>query len=430
MSGPARLAALEAALETLADFHSQPSLQPLEAQLAQRRSALHWYLLLLHLLRRSRIGIALVLIIVLLSMRRRWFGKGRQTIYAVGLTPNNMRSLKNVAAPLVAAGTPFEVNQASFPFLRRVRLISICGTVAALLKARGDQRDFVFLHQVIAVVYVLLFEDDLKFTTPRLVVVANDHSPPAVALLAIAQALGLQTCYVQHGPVTASFPPLTSTFAVLFSTQAKEAYAQAAKRRGYSSQTEVLLYPALTEPPSKIRAPQPPLQVCIALSFFVDLERLALRIDQLKTHSEVHSILISQHPRSTQNLQHLNTENLRVLPRRTPTCEIAKVVDLCLVGNSGVAIEFLHHGCPTFYTGVNDEALDDYYGFVKDGLLPRFSPSVLDDRVESCAFFDHQWQTNMAKVDPLFEADIDDFAKTMIARFQLAIKPVQDAVSE
>lgn len=418
ISEPVQIAALRAMLATLADFHSQQSLQPLETQLAGTRGFLRPVLGMLSWLRRSQVGLILMLSVMILATRKPWFANGPVAIYTVSLTPNNTRVLDQLGMVLRSADLPFAINDAAFAGHRRGLLKDI-GQVAQVLRTQGDARTFVFLHQLLGAVYLRLFDADLAVADPQMVVAANDHSPPTVALFALARAKCLRSCYLQHGPVTPSFPPLTTDLALLFSAQAQAAYQAAAHARGVTSQTQVLILPALMDPHVPMRTPTYPLRICLALSFFTELAPLAALLAQLRADKTVGSILISQHPRSTQDISHLaQTDQVQFLPKATLAKDIAPQVDICLVGNSGVAIEFLHYGVPTFYIAPQDPALEDYYGFVAAGLLPQFTPEVLATPVQNLAFFEDRWKAAMTEVNPVFGCDPAQFQQAVLAAFQ------------
>ncbi len=392
-------------MATLADFHRQASLGALQGQIEEARPTLRLMLRVVALLRRWHWGCLVLLVLGLFGVRRRWFAVGQSRIYAVSLTPNNARILEKLGAQLAKAGVSMSINAASFPWSRRFALLRHIPILARQLQADGDPRDFTFLHQVIGAPYILLFAGDLSRVNPQLVVAANDHSPPTVALLAVARALGVKSCYVQHGPITPSFPPLSTDLALLFSAQAAEVYRTAAAARGVTSPTQVMLFPPLSAPLVPMRPPGMPMRVCIALSFFPDLAGLTRLLGQLNASPHVGTVQISQHPRCTKNIAAVVGGRAQVLPVPTTAEAIAPQVDLCLVENSGVALEFLHFGCPTFYLKPADPGLDDYYGFVRDGILPRFVPSVVESPDAAVAFFDGAWRKKMGQVDPVFEAE-------------------------
>lgn len=415
----ARQRALQATLATLADFHSQPSLALLETQLSGTRALLHPMLWILAIVRRSRIALTLILCLALVSTQRRWFADARQPLYVVSLTPNNDRVLNQLGAVLRETGLPFKINRRAMPIGHRLKLVMQCAALARVLRAEGDSRSFVFLHQILGAIYTILFDADLARLQPDMVIAANDHSPPTVALFALARTRNLRSCYVQHGPVTSSFPPLSTDLAVLFCAKAEEDYRAAAQARGYKSETKILIFPAMMDPCVMQRSPTPPLRVCIALSFFADLEQVANLLTQLHAQENVDDIVISQHPRSTQDLkQFTQAQRVRLLPVPTTAKEIAAQVDLCIVGNSGVAVEFLHYGCPTFYLGPSETALDDYYGFVQAGILPRFTPHVVENPTSACAFFTEEWRNTMSHFDPLFANNPATLKQAVVDRFE------------
>lgn len=414
-----RLTALRATLATLSDFHSQPSLRLLETQLSSTRITLRPALWALAVFRRSRMGILLILLFGLLTTRRRWFSNVQKPFYVVSLTPNNDRVLDQLGDVLRSAKLPFMINRGALSWVDRLACLKDSFLLADLLKTHGDNRSFVFLHQVIGALYILLFDADLSVSQPQIVIAANDHSPPTVALFALARARNLKSCYVQHGPVTPSFPPLSTDFALLFCAKAQDDYQAAARARQVHSETDVLIFPAVMDSCLPIKTPTAPLRICIALSFFTDTNEITQLVAQLRTQATVGDIVISQHPRSTQDLMIPTDDNqTRLLPIPTAAKDIVNDVDICLVGNSGVALEFLHYGCPTFYLTPSEPPLDDYYGFVQAGILPRFDLRRLTVPTQMATFFDTSWRTAMIQVDPTFETSPPALHKVVVDHFE------------
>ena len=403
-------------LAILADFHKQPSLHLLETQVKTARPVLKPLLCMMNIMRTTHFGVVVMLWLGILIYRKPWFTTTKTDTYVVSLTPNNRRVLDQLGAALQADGIPFAINHQALALKDRLGLLHDCRAVAHTVIRKGDSNAFIFFHQILGTLNLMMFDRNLSQVEPRLVIAANDHSPPTVALFVLARTRAITSCYVQHGPITASFPPLQTDLAFLFSAKAQEDYQTAAKSRGVTSKTLVALLPALNDPFVPMRPPTTPFRLCIAVSFFTDLTHLANLIAQLQQSDNVVKIMISQHPRSTQDLDRFTEmHRVSVLPRGTPAKDIAPNTDLCLVDNSGVALEFLHYGCPTFYVCPSDAVLDDYYGFVDAGIMPRFTPSLLEDPNMITDFFDGTWHNNMARFDPLIETDASTFQKSAVA---------------
>ena len=254
----------------------------------------------------------------------------------------------------------------------------------------------------------MLFCRDLRQSQPRVVVVANDHSPAAVALIALTIEMDLPCVYVQHGPVSDSFPPLNVDLAILHNVVSRDRYDSASKRIGGSRSSRVAILPPFKGPSCSIRRPAAPYQICIALSFFPDIPQISALVVALRDRGDVAKITISRHPRCVADLSELAGHGAEIIDSGTTTLEIARKVDLCIVANSGVGLEYLHEGCPTFDLAPSDPVLDDYYGFVAAGLLTRFDMGLLDQPSRISAAFDLEWQERFAQFDPTLTQSVAD----------------------
>jgi hypothetical protein len=375
-------------------------------------------------------GLALLCLIAAMLYPRRWFTRHRRDIYAVALTHNNRKALLHLGTALAQNSTlRIVVNDRTLSFgqkwLAWMRSPDRAGALS-LLRRSGDADDFVLLQQILAVVSVAAFRNDLARAKPRVICVANDHSPACVGLLALARHLNIATCYAQHGPVTESFPPLSVDLAILSSESAHDAYRRAATRRGVAcaAQDSISLLPTFTTPANPVRAPQVPMDVCIALSFFPDMAAAEALVRQLQSQKSVGQISVKQHPRCELDLSKTAiTLNFKCLSKTAEICDLAQGADLCLVSNSGVALEFLHFGCPTFYWPEGDAARDDYYGFVAAGVLSRFDISFLEKPQTIHEVFDAAWHKRLGYVDPLATGLFQAFATATTDKFQELLHP-------
>lgn len=415
--------ALRDACAVLADFHAQPGLARFQGQLRARRRGLGPALRIIALMRRLRIGVLILLWGGMLIWPGRWFSGGQaRALYTVSLTANNTRALESIAS---AFDEGLVINAAPLPLATRLRIAAGMGALARVLRADGSRDPFVFLHQLMAATALACFAEDIARTRPRAVLAANDHSPPTVALYALARAQGLRSAYVQHGAVTEGFPPLRVDLAVLHNARSAELYARAAARRGDAPlpASAICFWPQIAAPLAPMRVPEPPFDICIALSLFADIPALTSLIDSLAERSDVASIRLSQHPRQHPDLGPVLEDRVTVLPRGMPAREIAGQVDLCLVANSSVALEYLHFGCPVLSLGPPVIVPDDYYGFVADGLIPRLDLAAAPGALAVPGFWDADWQGRFAQVNPLVEQDPETLRAICADRFRALLSP-------
>lgn len=398
-------------LETTAAFYGDRALAALRHQVASSRASLTFILWSVAILRRSRIGLILLLCGALIFYPRKWFAGTRTDIYAVSLTHNNTRALERIAPELAAQGYAYQNNNKRISWRIRMLQLRRCSNMVSRLHELGAPDEFVFLNQLFTMICFGLFEADLKKASSRLVLVANDHSPPTIAVLAAARTLNIKTCYIQHGPVTEHFPPLTVNLALLFSQKARSCYLSAAQRHKTPLATKICLLPPLEDPVEALRSPPSPFKICVALSKFVDRHQFQDLLARLLETPQIAEVYISRHPRCEMALENLTDDDtrIRILPRGTTAQQICRDADVCLVGNSGVAIEFLHFGCPTFYIPPADPNQYDYYGFCDAGVLPVFTFDLLDKPTDMARSFDAAWMNAIVQFDPGFAKDQYDY---------------------
>lgn len=410
--------ALIASIGTLSRFYGDQSLKNLSRQVQAKKKPLRLVLWLVVLLGRTQLGLSLMLIIAVFTFPRNWFCREQREIYAVSLTQNNHRAIWRVAGLDRRIADKVQINDRPMPFFERFSALRSIRLTASNLFGSGSQDPFVFLNEICAAACIHLFFEDLKRSNPKLVIVANDHSAPTVALCSLARTLDKKTCYIQHGPVTDNFPPLDYDLSILFSEAAKAVYDASADRNGSrkAENNEICILPEFDRPFSEISVPSEPLNANIALSYFSNVRAVKLTIEQMLRDTRISKISIKQHPRSTADLKNLVSENVEVLPKKTSITEIARSSDFCVVSNSGVALAYLHHGCPTFYKNLELDTPQDYYGFVAKGITPDYVERLPDNIHELSGFFDEDWRERMAFFDPTIANSIETLEATTVSK--------------
>ena len=389
-------------LELISNFYGDPALSRMPTQVMEANPKLGLILRLVSDLGGHLLPLWIICSVISQVYPHRWFS--RQTpnkIYCVSLTENNRRALQRIEREILNFDPDFQINTSRLSWRGRLYLLRNSWRIARLVRGHATSTPFVMLNKILALTSLHAFYFELKSPKPKLVLAANDHSPPTVGLFHAAKTLKIPSVYVQHGAVTEKFPPLYTDLALLLSEHAKDRYEKSATRFGKSSKTIVRILPACEDTFTQIRPATAPLKVCVALSRFVDLTQLQELIEKLSSHKLVSEISIARHPRCTAQFPNL-AKKARILEKGSPIRSTASSSDLCLVANSGVALEFLRFGCPTFYMAPNDRYLDDYYGFCAAGILPRFHLGLLDDPRALAEPFGNTWRIKASKFDPSF----------------------------
>ncbi|HEY0594177.1 hypothetical protein, partial [Sphingopyxis sp.] len=136
----------------------------------------------------------------------------------------------------------------------------------------------------------------------------------------------------------------------------------------------------------------------------------------------VGAVLLRRHPACKASfsalLSDITVENDAAL-----VSDFLDACDIVLVPNSGVTIECLHKGKPTFYVSGTDEIEDDYYGFVADAILPRFDQELLQRGSDIAAWFDADWEARFARYDATIEKPIEQLKRDAGKAFLHLVEP-------
>lgn len=201
--------------------------------------------------------------------------------------------------------------------------------------------------------------------------VANDHSPFQCGFIAAAERRGLKLVYVQHAHVTAMFPALKFDLALLYGSHAKDIY----KARG--SRGEVFLIgsgkPAQYAESGLLRMPAMLQRVGIALTNLPPTDYLLELIAALKKIEPHLQVFLRAHPRAKPAVLEKLAQHAEVRSG-TSVSEDAQYADVFICGNSSIAMELLKCRVPVAVSRFLDDAPQDYYGFIRNGVVPSADP--------------------------------------------------------
>lgn len=347
---------------------------------------------------------ALLVLLAASLLIGRWFANSIKPDYVVSLSHNNdlaLTALNDQLAPL--NGPLFMVNRARLTIWYRILLLCRCGhlfNAGRLLARHGHHDPQVRAIQVFGIACGLLFQADLQRSQARLIVVANDHSPPTLALLRVGVSLGIPRIYIQHAPVTRYFPPLDVELAVLRDTRTVSAYRAAAERVGQPWRPEnchILGIPA--SPAARIPLFDHGLSICLVLSMYPDLPQLAAFIRDLRHSEAARTISVRPHPRYPHSLSQLATQlKVTILDADDDLDALLRDTDIFIVSNSGFALDLLRRGAPTVFVDALDHQHRDYFGLVEAGLLPELAVDAFAEPRRLSEIFTPSWQAKVRSV--------------------------------
>lgn len=237
---------------------------------------------------------------------------------------------------------------------------------------------------------------------PKVIVMANDHSPICVALRASAQARGIKTVYRQHAPVTPSFPPLKFDLSILFDEISKSYYTM---KKWFG--TVLILSPFDSDhcPIKHIETPE-----VVGLCLSVVWKEMAVKqvIKELLVRPGVTRVLLRMHPADKRDPRKLILDKRVVVqPSGQSSHEFCSQIDLAIVPNTGFVIEALHFGTPCIYRHGMDALDYDLYGFVEEGILPDYTGVDMSDAILPKRFFSSDWAAAFARFDATVDQSVE-----------------------
>ncbi|MEE1877665.1 hypothetical protein [Altererythrobacter litoralis] len=377
--------------------------------IARKRPAFRIIFPIVRLASRSRLANMLMVAAVVLGYRVIREPNGDAEVFQYGVSDNNVSAFTRLNECLdLRTRSAICMNGRPIPLGARLKIaisITPLRSAGGALRAQRHPDPLVHLQSVLAVAASVIFSVRPLSGNLKVVCIACDHSPIVMALLAAARQQGKRTCYVQHAPVTEHFPPLTYDLSILHDRASVEAYRKVSKRLNVPFNDDaVTILPPFAE---AFRAPQvdpPPYRIGICLSFLPDKPRIKELVASLSARRDVAGIHLRRHPRCSHDWSAIaGMPKVYLRSQQEVGVDFFAAVDIVLVPNSGVAIEALHFGKPTFFTTGADAFRDDYYGFVVGGILPVFSAESLNAPTD---FFDGGWKGRFLYHDETMIADV------------------------
>jgi hypothetical protein len=392
-------------------FYESRRFLPVCDGIVKKRPHFRYLFAVVGALSRVRLGNVVLLSLVILFYRPLRVPRPGP-LFQYGLSANNERMFRQLNGAAGRDEWNTSVNGRRAPLSLRLGTL-LGGTqiwrMAGSLTAAPGCHPFAHTQLVLAgAAYVFFSRHGLSGV--HLVCIANDHSPMSMALQSVAKHLGIRRCYLQHAPVAEYFPPLDYELSVLFDRNSLSTYERAATQRGSRNGGRVVFLPPYTSDCAAVELRKAPYRVGLCLSYLFDHTAVRDLIETLEARPEVSDVLLRRHPRCKADMTGLRS--VRTQERQDPSlAEFLAGCDILLVPNSGVALECLHLGKPTFYVAGTDYIEDDYYRFVANGIVPRFDPTILTDREAILSPFDDRWRQRFVCYDETVTTPLADLRR-------------------
>lgn len=409
-------------IHLLNDFHAQPIRSSLGPAIGKKRPLIGLAFALIRIGSASRIMNYLMLVIVIVGYRGFRYPTHTAKVFEYGLSYNNIRAfnrLNKCLSPEVVAS--ISINECKCAFTRRLLTIArpkIFWKCSGILTEERQGNALVHAQSVLGFAALILYTRCPLPRKTKVVCVANDHSPVDMALVFIANMEGRRTCYIQHAPVSEYFPPLSCNLSVLHNQSSVNTYHRAAQRRGVTVKGHIALLPPFDEECARIEVGPPPYKIGLCLSYVYRKREVVDIVNQLSDSTCVESVVIRPHPRCRMDHEKLLVGNKVSLgEKKEKTREFFDKVDIVLVPNSGIAVESLHFGKPTFFIPKTDSVAEDYYGFVKKGITPLFDIGDLQEGARVLRPFDEKWKERFKEFDETAKTSLGQLHETVANSF-------------
>jgi hypothetical protein len=385
-------------------FLSHPSMAGLGSRVAARSLRNRIALSLTAVLRTTSTGNACLILLLVLFYPHWRRPSDQDAVFCYAPGARDRRLFARVEATLGQTTPRFDIHGRAVRPAERLRAVapSRLAAMGELLRRHAASDPFTHLQMALALTTGLVMWDERLGKLP-LVAIHNDHSPPGVMLVLMATAAGSPTLYVQHAAVTA---------AILSNVVSARLYLDKSRTTNRPPPRMMTLPPATRARPMRVVTGRVRhVGICTnAMSNPAVVRALALR---LSSQAGVETVRIRPHPRDRQRPRLIGlSKKIRMSDPTEPPADFLPSLDLTVVGKSSIVLESLHGGVPVLYDNTIDQGPEDYYGFLRRGLVMPIG-ETLPDGPELNAFYDNGWRRRFAEFDPSVEMDVEELAKAL-----------------
>ncbi len=239
-----------------------------------------------------------------------------------------------------------------------------------LFKIYGKKAFRFFDLVFISIGYYEQYLTHLKKYRPQAIIFSNDHNDDARALLLAANKLDIPTIYIQHASVSLAFPPLEFSLSLLEGEDSLLKYQQCGpisgnvKLIGMPKADKFLQFRSFKKLVEK---------AAICGGLLDDYELLKETVLVVVKHFPEIQFTFRPHPNDKRDFNFVTAlgPNARISnPKTENAFEYLKQQDLVIAADSSIHLEAALLNIPGLYFRFSkSDALFDYYGYVKNGLI-------------------------------------------------------------
>lgn len=414
-------------IRELHEFHGQKIYEFVGPAIAKKKRHMRFFFLIMKRFSGDRCFNMAMVIAAIIFYKIFRFPDAKSRVFQFGLSENNIRSFERLRGILkiekIEDVSLNGVRISIFDRLNAIKSMSRIWAVAKVVAANQHATPLAHTQTVLGCAALLIYLSRPFPAQLKVICVASDHSPVSMALLYVARRRRKKTCYIQHAPVTEYFPPLRHDLSILFDRASALAYDKAAANREINLDPAVILLSPFETKFQRPRLRFPVSIVGICLSFLPELKALLELLHKISAEPSVERIILRPHPRCRLDLRDLlRIEKVQMQRPQQAALSFFEDVNVVLVPNSGVAIESLHCGKPTFYVPGMDQIKADYYGFVEAKIVPVLEEFDMEALKRFSSFFDDNWIERYRVYDETV-GDSSNLAKSEISkRFRIFLE--------
>lgn len=205
-----------------------------------------------------------------------------------------------------------------------------------------------------------------KMYPPIVVIMSNDHNAVCRALLFAGKTNNFKTIYLQHAAVTRLFPPLVFDLSLLEGEDSLNKYRLAGPLKG---NIKLIGMPKFDAHFEHINASKKIKKIGIALNNGDDFIKYFNLSDLIVEQYPDIQVIYRFHPSINTDSLLIPTYSKLSDTKFETSFEYLKNVDALIAGNSSIHLEATLMNVVSIYIGFNQNPNQDYYGFLKNGLV-------------------------------------------------------------
>jgi len=213
----------------------------------------------------------------------------------------------------------------------------------------------------------ILAGDILDKYSPKILLMANDHSPFNRCLLKNSKSRNIKTIYIQHASVSDKFPPLEFDYSLLDGKESFEKYKEKSKKKSKVILTGSSRYDNF----HKTKLNNNRYKIGISLNQFDDFDTVKNLCLNLRKSLKNCELVVRPHPNMIDwNRDWFENENIEYSESSLVTSNVfLKSLKIQISNVSGIHLDAAMIKIPTVLYKLSKEKINDQYQYLANGLI-------------------------------------------------------------